>query len=165
MEKQRMIIRILTGILTIGIMGLIFSFSAQNGEESSGLSGRAVEWIQKVLVQPLQIQDEQINQFLEENLGFIVRKLAHFSIYTALGMSATGFFLTFESISKKKSYLFAGLLGCVYAITDEIHQLSSPGRSGQAADVILDSLGVIVGIGIIYLVQKILSKKQGKKES
>lgn len=104
MEKQRMIIRILTGILTIGIMGLIFSFSAQNGEESSGLSGRAVEWIQKVLVQPLQIQDEQINQFLEENLGFIVRKLAHFSIYTALGMSATGFFLTFESISKKKSY-------------------------------------------------------------
>ena len=88
-KKRIIIIRILTGILTIGIMGLIFSFSMQNGEESSGLSDVIVEWIQNVIIQPFQIQNESVNQFLEENLGFIVRKLAHFSIYTALGMSAT----------------------------------------------------------------------------
>ena len=159
-KKRIIIIRILTGILTIGIMGLIFSFSMQNGEESSGLSDVIVEWIQNVIIQPFQIQNESVNQFLEENLGFIVRKLAHFSIYTALGMSATGFFLTFESISQRNRFLFAGILGCVYAMTDEIHQLFSPGRSGQVTDVLLDSLGVVFGIAIIYLVQKILFRKQ-----
>ena len=39
----------------------------------------------------------------------------------------------------------------LYATTDEIHQLLVPGRSGQAADVILDSLGAPTGITLALL--------------
>ena len=36
--------------------------------------------------------------------------------------------------------------GTLYAVTDELHQLFSDGRSAQAADVLLDSAGVLSGV-------------------
>jgi len=41
---------------------------------------------------------------------------------------------------------------CVlYAISDETHQIFVPGRSAQISDVLIDSVGAIVGI-LMYLV-------------
>ena len=41
---------------------------------------------------------------------------------------------------------------CVlYAISDEVHQLFVPGRSGQFKDVFLDSGGAIVGAALYRL--------------
>lgn len=154
--NKRIIIRIITGILMIGIMILIFSFSMQNGEESQGVSGRIVGLIQEKLLKPIGIE------ILDDDLSFVVRKLAHFSIYTALGMSTIGLLLTFKQLEQKKPYLFAILIGSMYAISDEIHQLFSDGRSGQVTDVILDSCGVIVGTGIIYLIYRLVKKKKIK---
>lgn len=161
-KKKRTILRIITGILTIGIMLLIFSFSAQNGEASSGTSGKIVEWMIQKIFQPIFASKENVIGWLEENLSFIVRKLAHFSIYTALGMSATGFFFTFEKLTKKRQVIFAIILGCLYATTDELHQLFTPGRSGQITDVLLDSVGVIIGTGIITLVWYLVMKRRKK---
>lgn len=161
-KKKRTILRTITGILTIGIMLLIFSFSAQNGEASSGTSGKIVEWMIQKIFQPIFASKENVIGWLEENLSFIVRKLAHFSIYTALGMSATGFFFTFEKLTKKRQVIFAIILGCLYATTDELHQLFTPGRSGQITDVLLDSAGVIIGTGIITLVWYLVMKRRKK---
>ena len=51
----------------------------------------------------------------------------------------------------------------LYAVTDEIHQLFVPGRSGQITDVILDSCGGLIGAvlsaTILYLIRK--RKKDG----
>ena len=54
-------------------------------------------------------------------------------------------------------------------MTDEIHQLFVPGRSGEIRDVCIDSLGVITGI-IIFLIILICmerrprhSEKRGEK--
>ena len=48
-------------------------------------------------------------------------------------------------------------------MTDEIHQLFVPGRSGQITDVILDSCGGLIGAVlsaiILYLIRK--RKKDG----
>ena len=41
----------------------------------------------------------------------------------------------------------------VYATTDEIHQLFVPGRSGEVRDVLIDSLGALIGILIISLIR------------
>ncbi len=163
-KKKRTILRIITGILTIGIMLLIFSFSAQNGEASSGTSGKIVEWMIQKIFQPIFASNKNVIEWLEENLSFIVRKLAHFSIYTALGMSATGFFFTFDKLTKKRQVIFAIILGCLYATTDELHQLFTPGRSGQITDVLLDSVGVIIGTGIITLVWYLVMKRRRKQE-
>ena len=51
----------------------------------------------------------------------------------------------------------------VSKVTDEIHQLFVPGRSGQITDVILDSCGGLIGAVlsaiILYLIRK--RKKDG----
>jgi len=38
---------------------------------------------------------------------------------------------------------------------DEVHQLFVPGRAGQVKDVILDSAGAGVGIGVYLLICKL----------
>ena len=44
-----------------------------------------------------------------------------------------------------RAALLAVALGIGYAITDEIHQMYVPGRSAEAADLLVDSAGVILG--------------------
>ena len=52
-KKKTIILRVITGILAISLMVLIFSFSAQNGEQSSGVSGRIVNWMIENIFQPI----------------------------------------------------------------------------------------------------------------
>lgn len=118
-QNQRMIVRILTGICMIAIMLLIFSFSAQNGTESEGVSNKVVVWIQDVLLKPFGLNDK----IADEQISFMIRKTAHFSIYAALGVSVAGFLASFPNLKRK--WFLAWCLGTVYAMTDEIHQLFS----------------------------------------
>ncbi len=46
------------------------------------------------------------------------------------------------------------IIGILYAISDEIHQLFVPGRSGKVTDVIIDSLGILTGIVFFLIVEK-----------
>ena len=50
------------------------------------------------------------------------------------------------------------ITGIIYAISDEIHQSFIPGRSPQVTDVLLDTMGVILGILWVILVIKIKEK-------
>ena len=77
-----------------------------------------------------------------------VREIAHFLEYVPIGFFGALFVFTYTGISKKSIlYLFAVLFGGVlYAVTDEIHQNFTEGRSMEAADVLTDSLGCLLGI-------------------
>jgi len=70
--------------------------------------------------------------------------------------------LKFKDINKKP--LFAFLICVIYAISDEIHQLFVPGRTGQLKDVIIDSSGSFVGIAIVIIVIKLLEMKRNRKK-
>ena len=50
------------------------------------------------------------------------------------------------------------MVGVLYAISDEIHQLFVPGRTGCILDVGIDTLGIITGIIIFMIFIKILKK-------
>ena len=50
------------------------------------------------------------------------------------------------------------ITGIIYAISDEIHQSFIPGRSPQVTDVLIDTMGVILGILLVILVIKIKEK-------
>ncbi len=55
---------------------------------------------------------------------------------------------------------------CVlYAIFDEIHQLYVPGRSGEIIEVLIDSVGAGVGIGLQTMYVKLQQKKRLKDRS
>jgi hypothetical protein len=45
------------------------------------------------------------------------------------------------------------------AILDEFIQRFSPGRSSQFSDVVIDTIGVVIGILLVKLVYKIGQKK------
>jgi VanZ family protein len=55
----------------------------------------------------------------------------------------------------------------LYAVSDEIHQLFTPGRSGEIRDVLIDSVAGMVGIWLIHVywiarTSRAMTKKGGQ---
>lgn len=147
--------------LSLLIMGLIFRFSAQNAQASSALSSPFSAFLQQLL------------QGLPEGLAvFAVRKGAHFSIYAALGFCVFLSLLPARSADRAAAHQAAdlqkerkrhpamlSLLVCaLYACSDELHQLTVPGRSGQLSDVLLDTAGSLCGILAALVILAVLRK-------
>lgn len=128
---------------------VIFNFSAQNGEDSGSLSRKATEIIVEVVSK---IKTMDINRKLHwiAKLEPIIRKLAHFGVYTVVGFSLMGFMCTFD-IRNIFKVITSFCVGATYAITDEVHQYFTPGRNASALDVCIDSLGVLTGIFILVI--------------
>lgn len=125
------------------LMIIIFSFSMQNGEESSSLSLTIVHIIQKVF------------PFLKNQdlLHLIIRKGAHMSEYALLTLTFVyGFYKSRFNISK--ICLYSLLCTFLYACSDELHQLYVGGRAGQFTDVLIDTTGGLIIIIFIYLLRR-----------
>lgn len=137
-------------ILLLGNFYVIFQFSSQNGEKSGSLSEKLAE----LVMQQLPIEETQ--QSLKKTES-IIRKMAHFSIYTLLGFLLMSFVSTYH-LKEDKRIGISLLIGILYAITDEIHQKFVPGRSCQITDVIIDSMGVLLGILLLLMLCKIHKK-------
>ncbi len=154
------IIRIILIIIIIFISGTIFSFSSQDSEKSSGVSGKIAEGIINTIPKYKNItrneKDELIEKFQKP-----IRKTAHFSIYAALGLSIISLTFTYD-IKNKKRILITLISGVLYAISDEIHQTFIPGRSGQVTDVLIDTMGIILSILIFMGINKIYKIKTKK---
>lgn len=144
------IIRIIIMILLLGTFYMIFGFSSQNGEESGNLSGK----IAKIVMEQLPIKKTE--ESLKRTEG-IIRKMAHFSIYTLVGFLLMSFLSTYH-LKENKRIGISFSLGALYAITDEIHQKFVPGRSCQMTDVMIDTMGVLLGILILLTILKIHKK-------
>ena len=142
-------------VLLVLWMGFIFSMSSENAEKSSNTSGQTIRVVLSA-VPGFEEQPEEVKVNIIEKLQFIVRKSAHFIGYMILGILASGLILQYENINKK--YPLAFLICVIYAISDEIHQLFVPGRSGQVRDVLIDSAGSLLGIILVMAFVKILIK-------
>ena len=100
--------------------------------------------------------NEEEKEEVIENCQFVVRKLAHFSIYAILGINILGFVNTYKNF-KFKSQIEITLFSCfLYAVSDEFHQMFSGGRTASPKDVCIDTLGVLFGIGIFLLIKKLI---------
>ena len=144
--------KIITIILIIAWMTLVFYFSNQISDESSKLSG---EITQAILNFFNILEGKTLEQ--QSAIETIIRKLAHYSIYTIGGILILSH-VNLYKISANKKVIVSQLIGTLYAATDEIHQLFVPGRSGETRDVCLDSLGVITGIIITLIIQKMIKR-------
>lgn len=148
--KKKTILRVIILLLIILWMLAVFGFSNQNGEQSSNLSREIARKIVKT--------EEQID-LIEP----YIRKLAHLSEYALGGMLFLGMALTFQ-ISDKKRMLYSFLIGIEYAIIDEVHQLFIDGRAGKVTDVLIDSVGVALGICTLMFVYILMKKIQAKRK-
>ena len=55
----------------------------------------------------------------------------------------------------KVKVILAVVFGCLYAISDEFHQVFVSARSGSIRDVFLDTIGVTNGALIVEIIVKI----------
>lgn len=147
--------RIVFIILTIIWMVTIFIFSNQNSDTSSDTSGNVIRTVVRLFTNVSQEQEE----IIIEQLQHFVRKMAHFSIYALGGIILMNLVKTYTD---KCAWLYAWIIGTVYAITDEIHQYFIPGRSNQISDVVIDSSGVITGVLIVIIVGYAIKKVKTK---
>ena len=105
----------------------------------------------------------------KHTLTLIVRKAAHFTEFLALGLSLVPAVRDMkerrasttsegqESVQRgrgsqqamRRIALVSWLIGTLYAVTDEIHQIFVAGRSCELSDVLIDSAGVLCGVVII----------------
>lgn len=121
-------------------MIFIFVMSSFDSTSSSNQSGFIVDIICNIF---------NINNI--DIISFIIRKLAHFTEYFILGL------LVFNMIRSYDKKIWCAIIICIlYAISDEVHQMFVPGRSCQFTDMMIDSLGSIVGI---YLLKYKFNKK------
>lgn len=152
MSKKK---RIICMILAILWMITIFGFSSQNSVKSSSTSGTVIRVTIKAVTKVSQEQEERI----VEQLQHMVRKLAHFSIYAVGGVILVHLVSTYTN---KLIWLYAWIIGTIYASIDELHQYFVPGRSCELKDVMIDSSGVITGIIIVMLVGYVIKKLKRK---
>lgn len=150
------LLRIVLLILLFGTFYIIFGFSSQDGEESGGISSRVTEFILEKSNTYKNIEENRQDEIFERTEK-IIRKIAHFSIYALVGFLLMGLVSTFK-LKEKNRILISLILGVLYATSDEIHQLFSPGRSAQITDVYIDTLGILVGIFVILLFIKVFEK-------
>lgn len=72
-----------------------------------------------------------------------VYKLAHLIVYTVLGVLVAG---GTRHVKMTRAAWWAWVIVVLYAISDEIHQSFVPGRTPLVTDVLIDSLGGLLGI-------------------
>ena len=123
------------------IVFFIWDNSLQNGGNSDGFSLIFAEWLAPIA----------------DKLGFygniwalnrIVRKLAHLTEFTILGgvlYVVLRRYIEYGTVVKTIG------VGIVIASLDEFIQLFSLGRSSQLSDVLIDTIGIIIGISVVKL--------------
>lgn len=135
------ILRAILITLLILLFGVIFGFSNQNGEKSGSISRKITQAITKN-ISWIQELEEAEKEVVLKKIEKVVRKLAHFSLYTAIGIVAMSLMSTYELKQKNRALISFGI-GFLYAASDEIHQSFIPGRGPAVTDVLIDSFGVI----------------------
>lgn len=147
---RKMAVTVLTAIFLFVLYCIIFGFSAQDGEQSSGVSEKITIMIVETASDICFDFSQDMIAYLCKALEPVVRKTAHFSEYLLLG---AGWYLLYSQWIKKR-VLFAMICVVISAALDEFHQTFVPGRDGNVFDVCIDSCGGICGILLVYLILK-----------
>lgn len=155
--------RILFAALTIACMVCIFCFSMDNASKSSGKSGKVTKAAVETFVKDYKEMPPSKQTSILDKAEHIVRKMAHFSIYTLLG------FLASLTVGRRKLFSRKSLgviVFCfLYACSDEIHQIFVPGRAGMFTDVLIDTSGALTGMIISMAVMRLYFLIKNRREA
>ncbi len=138
--------RIIAFILTISMISFAFIHSSMSSEISGNESAGVMEILQSIL---------SFFGYKGELSHHFVRKLAHFTEYTAIGMLLVSCAYSFDRIRPYRYYAQILFTGLATAVCDETIQLNIPGRAGMVTDVLIDFSGVLTGAIVMLLIYKI----------
>lgn len=156
--RKRRVCRLVFGVCIVLWALQIFAFSAESATEStqtsSSLSDVAFSFYEKIFG-TVPSDDAAV---IKATVTNFVRKTAHFTIYTVLGIFSSLFAFSFIG---GFSRIALSYVGCVlYACSDEVHQYFVPGRAMRFTDVLIDSGGALLGISLVCIVIALCRKKQ-----
>ena len=138
--------------LTLLVVAFIFWNSCQNSEDSHAVSGLFTDLLRPIL--GVFARDE-------EQLGFLVRKLAHFAEFSALGICVSLSILSFRALRKKTVYGFGFFFVLAVAVLDETFQYFAQ-RGSLVLDVLLDFFGAAFGFAVVFLASWLIRRKKKK---
>ena len=120
----------------------IFLSSSVEGDQSGAASMALAEYIRQLLdIEP-------------ETLNFIVRKGAHLTVFAALGFCVANT-VSYKVEPRYKTLLIAWAIASAYGVLDEIHQYFVPLRVMDVTDMLINSVGAMIGaaVAVILLVK------------
>lgn len=147
--KHRYTFRIIMMLITAGLIAFAFIHSSMPADVSAEESEDVLSFLLNIF------NSLGINAELTDH---IIRKAAHFTEYTAIGLMMMNTAYAFNKRRPYKYYphiLFAGLFT---AVIDEAIQLNVVGRSGQITDVLLDFTGILAGSVVMLIILTIHKK-------
>lgn len=149
MTAKRKAYVIISWVLVAAVMIFIFLMSSANADDSDGMS------------------DSLLMKIIEltgiEFTSHFIRKAAHFSEFAALSFLLSN--AVFATFNTKKASLIAFPLACLYAVTDELHQLFSDGRACSVKDMLIDSSGAFLGAVLFSFIILIYIKNTERKHN
>ncbi len=159
------VIKTILWILVVLWMGVIFSFSAENAEESLETSDGIVDIVVDNLFEYKKdtLSEDEFLSF-KETVSRFVRKSAHFIAYMILGILTLSALFAHRLKNKTRVSISLGIC-FLYAVSDEIHQIFVPGRAGRFTDVLIDTSGAVLGILLVFAVTYIILQLKNKKLS
>ena len=142
MKRRKTQIKTILAVLLALLLAFIWLHSMMPAEDSAEESQRVGQFLTPFL--ELFVGEGNVTDHL-------VRKLAHFCEYGALGILAGALLLV-----KKESGIFRGsyalLCALAVAVIDESIQLLADGRGAQVQDVLLDTAGSLTGLLAVWLI-------------
>ena len=152
-------------VVVAAVLGFIFAMSSRDGyqiDNASGIFSAIKQWL---AAQALAMTGHEVD----------VSPVGHFCEYLVLGAALTNalrFHLKPEGAAgaalvakpvdalSKWAPAMACALSSVYGVTDEFHQIFTPGRSCDPADWAVDTVAAALGALICYFMLKALRKRR-----
>ena len=164
-SKRDWILLIIFLVLAVLINVYIIYHACLNGADSSQASQGVVEVSEDVVntVKPGTVTEANYNEFAT----FIRKAFGHFGLFVVSGVFTS--LATYFAIKDTKWYKMgigigiSFVFGFLLAMATEIIQLNVPGRSGEFIDVLIDTSGYVLGLGIVVLILFLVLRHQKKK--
>ncbi|HCF70868.1 MAG TPA: VanZ family protein [Syntrophomonas sp.] len=131
----------------------IYFLSAQPAGISNGNSKGIVTRVVDTTVKLTKAEiSEPDKSKLIDRINSAAREYMHGVVFLVLGLLVQNA-VTKEGAKGIKAIAISLAICVICGITDEIHQLFVPGRAFQVSDLAMDSIGSIMGIGLVYFLK------------
>lgn len=159
------LLRVVLGFLILCNMGMIFYLSAQSSKKSGETSHKIGTAISESLGDK-KFEDKTLEErrFFRDVILFRMRKFAHAAEFGSLATLIYCFLLTWDG-RRWLQYLISLGATLLYAISDEVHQHFSDGRSMALMDVGIDMSGALFCASVVLLIVYIIKRRKKAREN
>ena len=161
---------LISWILVLIWMITIFYLSSMDSDQSNTKSKETINVVVENTIDVTNNIGITNEPTTKDNINSIVnvlnkplRKCMHATVYFVLVILVINAFNQMHLLTRVNTYLYSIIICFIYACTDEIHQLYVVDRTGQFIDVLIDTIGALLGCLVFYIGSKLINKSRKSK--